>query len=195
MAFGPLFPTAINFSVGWDCFYIGNRLQQTQPNQIRPRHPIYTILFILYYLYYIPRDGCVEVRFCQGGNVHAECGWTDKTTGRKTWTRAVTQTFWVKPEDVHATRGWERGTYPTSWHVPEVSRKKSVSPLKLFFFFFFCRYQGGYNILVAQVFRSAVRRDGGGASEKQLGMGVVEYTWYIYRTKRQHGLLYFPYNT
>ena len=38
MAFGPRFPTANNFSwVGID-LYIGNRLQETQPNQILRKH-------------------------------------------------------------------------------------------------------------------------------------------------------------
>ena len=32
VAFGPLFPTATIFFVGWDWFYIGNRLQETKPN-------------------------------------------------------------------------------------------------------------------------------------------------------------------
>ena len=29
VAFGPLFPTANNFFVGWDWFYVGNRLPET----------------------------------------------------------------------------------------------------------------------------------------------------------------------
>ena len=43
VAFGPLFPTANIFSwVGIDSIYlIGNRLQETQPNQILRKHPIY----------------------------------------------------------------------------------------------------------------------------------------------------------
>ena len=37
VAFWPLFPsTANNF---WDWFYIGNRLQETQPNQVLRKHP------------------------------------------------------------------------------------------------------------------------------------------------------------
>ena len=38
---GHFFPTARYFLVGWDWFYIGNRLQetQTQPNQILRKQP------------------------------------------------------------------------------------------------------------------------------------------------------------
>ena len=37
---GHFFPTANYFFVGWDWFYIGNRLQETQPNQILRKHRI-----------------------------------------------------------------------------------------------------------------------------------------------------------
>ena len=40
MAFGPLFSHRKYFFVGWNWFYIGNRLQETQPNQIVRKHPI-----------------------------------------------------------------------------------------------------------------------------------------------------------
>ena len=40
VAFGPLFPTANTLSwVGID-FYVGNRLQEIQPNQILRKHPV-----------------------------------------------------------------------------------------------------------------------------------------------------------
>ena len=38
--FGPLFSTANNFFVGWDWFYIGKKLHETQPKQIHRKHPI-----------------------------------------------------------------------------------------------------------------------------------------------------------
>ena len=40
VAFGPLFPTANIFFVGWDWCYIGNRLQETQLTQILRQHRI-----------------------------------------------------------------------------------------------------------------------------------------------------------
>ena len=43
VAFGPLFPTEKYFFVGWDWFYIGNRIQETQPNQF------FRTLFLLFY--------------------------------------------------------------------------------------------------------------------------------------------------
>ena len=41
-AFGPLFPETNTwyFLVGWDWFYVGNRLQETYPNQILGKHRI-----------------------------------------------------------------------------------------------------------------------------------------------------------
>ena len=39
VVFGPLFPIANTFPIGWNWFYIGNRLQETQPNQILRKHP------------------------------------------------------------------------------------------------------------------------------------------------------------
>ena len=44
VAFGTLFPTANNFSCVRIDFCIGNRLRETQPNQIVGKHPIYTAL-------------------------------------------------------------------------------------------------------------------------------------------------------
>ena len=38
------FPRSKYFSVGWDWFYVGNRLQETQPNQIFRKHPILLIV-------------------------------------------------------------------------------------------------------------------------------------------------------
>ena len=38
-AFGPLFSHSKQFFVGWDWFYIGNRLQETQPNRNSPEAP------------------------------------------------------------------------------------------------------------------------------------------------------------
>ena len=44
VAFGPLFPTANNFSwVGIDFIYLGNRLRETQPNQILRKHLTYSL--------------------------------------------------------------------------------------------------------------------------------------------------------
>ena len=39
VAFGPLFPTAKYFFVGWDWLYIENGLQETQRDQIIRKHP------------------------------------------------------------------------------------------------------------------------------------------------------------
>ena len=43
VAFGPLFPTADYFFVGWNWLYIGNRLQESQPNRNLRKYPIITI--------------------------------------------------------------------------------------------------------------------------------------------------------
>ena len=45
VAIGPLFPTANIFFVGWDWFYIGNRLQEIPPNQILRKHPNTAVQF------------------------------------------------------------------------------------------------------------------------------------------------------
>ena len=39
VAFGPLFPITNIFFVGWDWFYVGNRLRETFPKQILRKHP------------------------------------------------------------------------------------------------------------------------------------------------------------
>ena len=55
------------FFVGWDLFYIGNRLQETPPNQILHKHPyiLCTVNFVCFVGYpgpdRMPGTGCVLV--------------------------------------------------------------------------------------------------------------------------------------
>ena len=74
VVFGSLFSDSKEFFVGWDWFFVGNRLQQTQPNQILREHPITCWYWCMLLFYVSGKQGAYAypTRGRKGGGV----GWS-----------------------------------------------------------------------------------------------------------------------
>ena len=66
--FGTLFPYSKSFFMGWDWFYVGNRLQETHPSKIVRKHPYFTGVHINQDLIWCVKMGVYMGFWVHGGS-------------------------------------------------------------------------------------------------------------------------------